>query len=150
MERFKAAMLLGSVGDALGYRNAGREGSAAGAKMRAELQALGGLDHLVLSAQKWPVSDNTIMHMATAGALTTGKLRPCGRPCPKWPFNTHRCPPPAALQATALPAPAGAGVHRRPEAAPLSPGRKPAKPPALEQFGGGVKFTLWMLSVLLN
>nr|XP_036880854.1 protein ADP-ribosylarginine hydrolase-like protein 1 isoform X1 [Manis javanica] len=71
MERFKAAMLLGSVGDALGYRNAGREGSAAGAKMRAELQALGGLDHLVLSAQKWPVSDNTIMHMATAGALTT-------------------------------------------------------------------------------
>ncbi|KAK2494773.1 hypothetical protein MC885_008878 [Smutsia gigantea] len=71
MERFKAAMLLGSVGDALGGRNACRESSAAGTEMREELQALGGLDHLVLSAQKWPVSDNTIMHMATAGALTT-------------------------------------------------------------------------------
>ncbi|XP_032960813.1 inactive ADP-ribosyltransferase ARH2 isoform X1 [Rhinolophus ferrumequinum] len=71
MERFQAAMLLGSVGDALGYRNARKENSSTGTKVQEELQKLGGLDHLVLSPEKWPVSDNTIMHMTTAGALTT-------------------------------------------------------------------------------
>lgn len=79
MEKFQAAMLLGSVGDALGYRNARKENSASGTKIQEELQKPGGLDHLVLSPEKWPVSDNTIMHMTTAGALTTGKARP---PCP--------------------------------------------------------------------
>ncbi|XP_045444768.1 protein ADP-ribosylarginine hydrolase-like protein 1 isoform X4 [Pipistrellus kuhlii] len=71
MEKFQAAMLLGSVGDALGYRNARKENSATGAKIQEDLQKLGGLDHLVLSPEKWPVSDNTIMHLATARALTT-------------------------------------------------------------------------------
>ncbi|KAM9211930.1 inactive ADP-ribosyltransferase ARH2 isoform 2-T2 [Dugong dugon] len=72
MEKFKAAMLLGSVGDALGYRNASKENSALGTKIREELKQIGGLDQLVLSPEKWPVSDNTIMHVATAEALTTG------------------------------------------------------------------------------
>ncbi|XP_032007304.2 inactive ADP-ribosyltransferase ARH2 isoform X2 [Hylobates moloch] len=71
MEKFKAAMLLGSVGDALGYRNVCKENSTAGAKIQEELQRSGGLDHLVLSPAEWPVSDNTIMHIATAEALTT-------------------------------------------------------------------------------
>ncbi|XP_039770897.1 protein ADP-ribosylarginine hydrolase-like protein 1 isoform X1 [Ornithorhynchus anatinus] len=71
MEKFKAAVLLGAVGDALGYRNASRENSALGTKIREELKALGGLDKLVISADKWPVSDNTVLHMTTAEALTT-------------------------------------------------------------------------------
>ncbi|KAM5278716.1 inactive ADP-ribosyltransferase ARH2 isoform 2-T2 [Hipposideros larvatus] len=71
MEKFQAAMLLASVGDALGYRNTRKENSSTGTKIQEELQKLGGLDHLVLSLEKWPVSDNTIMHMTTAGALTT-------------------------------------------------------------------------------
>ncbi|KAK1341922.1 hypothetical protein QTO34_016673 [Cnephaeus nilssonii] len=71
MEKFQAAMLLASVGDALGYRNARKENSAIGTKIQEDLQKLGGLDHLVLSPEKWPVSDNTIMHLATARALTT-------------------------------------------------------------------------------
>ncbi|XP_014976998.3 inactive ADP-ribosyltransferase ARH2 isoform X1 [Macaca mulatta] len=71
MEKFKAAMLLGSVGDALGYRNVCKENSTGGMKIQEELQRSGGLDHLVLSPGEWPVSDNTIMHMATAEALTT-------------------------------------------------------------------------------
>ncbi|XP_005374006.1 PREDICTED: protein ADP-ribosylarginine hydrolase-like protein 1 isoform X2 [Chinchilla lanigera] len=70
MEKFKAAMLLGSVGDALGFGNVCRENSASGS-IQEELQKVGGLDHLVLSPGKWPVSDNTIMHMVTAEALTT-------------------------------------------------------------------------------
>ncbi|XP_074234700.1 inactive ADP-ribosyltransferase ARH2 isoform X2 [Camelus bactrianus] len=72
MEKFQAAMLLGGVGDALGHGSAFREGSASGTKTQEELRAFGGLDHLVLSPEKWPVSDNTIMHMATAEALVTG------------------------------------------------------------------------------
>lgn len=76
MEKFQAAMLLGSVGDALGYRNARRENSATGTKIQEDLQKLGGLDHLVLSPEKWPVSANTLMHLATARALTTGKAWP--------------------------------------------------------------------------
>lgn len=72
MEKFKAAMLLGSVGDALGYGNVCRENSVLGS-IQEELQRTGGLDSLVLSPGRWPVSDNTIMHMATAEALTTGR-----------------------------------------------------------------------------
>ncbi|XP_055985792.1 inactive ADP-ribosyltransferase ARH2 [Sorex fumeus] len=71
MEAFQAAMLLGGVGDALGCRNARPESSAGGGRAQDELQRLGGLDHLVLSPETWPVSENTIMHMATAAALTT-------------------------------------------------------------------------------
>ncbi|XP_027722206.1 protein ADP-ribosylarginine hydrolase-like protein 1 [Vombatus ursinus] len=72
MDKFKAALLLGGVGDALGYRNISRENSVLGPKIQEELKELGGLDKLVLSAEKWPVSDNTFMHVATAEALTTG------------------------------------------------------------------------------
>lgn len=72
MEKFKAAMLLGSVGDALGYGNVCRENSVLGS-IQEELQTAGGLDSLVLTPGKWPVSDNSIMHMATAEALTTGR-----------------------------------------------------------------------------
>uniref|UniRef100_A0A4X2JMY2 Inactive ADP-ribosyltransferase ARH2 n=1 Tax=Vombatus ursinus TaxID=29139 RepID=A0A4X2JMY2_VOMUR len=71
MDKFKAALLLGGVGDALGYRNISRENSVLGPKIQEELKELGGLDKLVLSAEKWPVSDNTFMHVATAEALTT-------------------------------------------------------------------------------
>ncbi|XP_027446201.1 protein ADP-ribosylarginine hydrolase-like protein 1 isoform X2 [Zalophus californianus] len=71
MEKFKAAMLLGAVGDALGHRNAHKDSSASGRKVREGPQTSGGLDHLLLSPETWPVSDNTIMHLTTAGALTT-------------------------------------------------------------------------------
>lgn len=72
MEKFTAAMVLGGVGDALGYANVCRESSALGS-VQEELQKIGGLDHLVLSPGEWPVSDNTIMHLATAEALATGR-----------------------------------------------------------------------------
>ncbi|KAI4565434.1 hypothetical protein MJT46_009777 [Ovis ammon polii x Ovis aries] len=72
MEKFQAAMLLGAVGDALGFGHAARESSGSGARVQEEMGKGGGLDHLVLSPEMWPVSDNTIMHLATAGALVTG------------------------------------------------------------------------------
>ncbi|KAG2457290.1 ARHL1 protein, partial [Polypterus senegalus] len=64
-------MLLGGVGDALGYRKAKWENCISGARIQEELKSLGGLDNLVLDADNWPVSDGTIMHMATAEALIT-------------------------------------------------------------------------------
>lgn len=75
MEKFKAALLLAGVGDALGYRNFAQENNALGAKIQEELKEIGGLGNLVLSSDKWPVSDNTLMHMATAEALITGKRK---------------------------------------------------------------------------
>ncbi|XP_042786605.1 protein ADP-ribosylarginine hydrolase-like protein 1 isoform X2 [Panthera leo] len=72
MEKFKAAMLLGAVGDALGHRNARKDSSASGRKVQEEPRASGGQDQLVPSQERWPVSDNTIMHLTTAAALTTG------------------------------------------------------------------------------
>ncbi|CAI5771963.1 ADP-ribosylhydrolase like 1 [Podarcis lilfordi] len=71
MDKFKAALLLAGVGDALGYRNFTRENNALGAKIQGELKEIGGLENLVLSSDKWPISDNTLMHMATAEALVT-------------------------------------------------------------------------------
>ncbi|XP_025901974.1 protein ADP-ribosylarginine hydrolase-like protein 1 [Nothoprocta perdicaria] len=72
MDKFKAALVLAGVGDALGYRNFSRENNALGAKIQQELKEIGGLENLVLSSDKWPVSDNTLMHMATAEAVVTG------------------------------------------------------------------------------
>lgn len=74
MEKFQAAMLLGGVGDALGYRKASWENCTSGAQIQEELKSLGGLDSLVLDADSWPVSDGTLMHMATAEALLTGTV----------------------------------------------------------------------------
>ncbi|KAK1170020.1 protein ADP-ribosylarginine hydrolase-like protein 1 [Acipenser oxyrinchus oxyrinchus] len=71
MEKFQAAMLLGGVGDALGYRKASWENCTSGVQIQEELKSLGGLDSLVLDADSWPVSDGTLMHMATAEALLT-------------------------------------------------------------------------------
>ncbi|KAM9566990.1 inactive ADP-ribosyltransferase ARH2 isoform 2-T4 [Guaruba guarouba] len=71
MDKFKAALVLAGVGDALGYRNFSRENNALGAKIQQELKEIGGLENLVLSPDKWPVSDNTFMHMATAEAVIT-------------------------------------------------------------------------------
>lgn len=73
MDKFKAALVLAAVGDALGYRNFSRENNALGAKIQQELKEIGGLENLVLSPDKWPVSDNTLMHMATAEAVITGR-----------------------------------------------------------------------------
>ncbi|XP_040192190.1 protein ADP-ribosylarginine hydrolase-like protein 1 isoform X3 [Rana temporaria] len=71
MEKFTAAMLLAAVGDSLGYKNFSWEISSSGVRIHEELKGLGGIDKLVLSSDKWPISHNTLMHMATAEALAT-------------------------------------------------------------------------------
>lgn len=75
MEKFKAAMVLGGVGDALGYRKGHWEACPSGRKIQEELASLGGLGSLKLDPDNWPLSDATLMHMTTAEALITGMFR---------------------------------------------------------------------------
>lgn len=73
MEKFQAALVLGGVGDALGYRKGCWEISSSAVEIQKELVSLGGLGALRLDGEKWPLSDRTLMHMKTAEALVTGK-----------------------------------------------------------------------------
>lgn len=75
MEKFKGAMVLGAVGDALGYRKGRWEGCTSGKKIQEELASLGGLGAQKLDPDNWPLSDATLMHMTTAEALVTGTFR---------------------------------------------------------------------------
>lgn len=67
-------MVLGAVGDALGYRKGRWENCISGQKIQEELATLGGLGALKLDPDNWPLSDATLMNMTTAEALVTGML----------------------------------------------------------------------------
>ncbi|XP_076159003.1 uncharacterized protein LOC143142158 isoform X2 [Alosa pseudoharengus] len=71
VERFKAGMVLGGVGDALGYYKGHWEGCTSGAKIQEELATLGGLAALKLDSENWPLSDGALMLITTAEALVT-------------------------------------------------------------------------------
>ncbi|KAK3511016.1 hypothetical protein QTP70_029032, partial [Hemibagrus guttatus] len=57
MEKFQAAMLLGAVGDSLGYRKGRWESCMSGSQIQKELSELGGLAALKLDPENWPLSD---------------------------------------------------------------------------------------------
>ncbi|XP_057682517.1 ADP-ribosylarginine hydrolase isoform X1 [Corythoichthys intestinalis] len=73
VEHYKAAMLLSGVGDALGYRNQKWEYNESGPDIHKELEELGGLKNIKVELPDWPVSDDTVLHLATAEGLATGK-----------------------------------------------------------------------------
>ncbi|XP_064180692.1 ADP-ribosylarginine hydrolase [Anguilla rostrata] len=73
LQHYKAAMLLSGVGDALGYRNQLWEYNESGPAIHKELQELGGVENIAVELPDWPVSDDTVLHLATAEALATGK-----------------------------------------------------------------------------
>ncbi|MBN3307655.1 ADPRH hydrolase, partial [Amia calva] len=66
-------MLLSAAGDALGYRNQLWEYNESGPAIHQELQELGGLRGIVVQLPDWPISDDTVLHLATAEGLVTGK-----------------------------------------------------------------------------
>ncbi|XP_062993631.1 ADP-ribosylhydrolase ARH1-like [Elgaria multicarinata webbii] len=72
-EAYRAAMVLSGAGDALGYRNQHWEFCTSGPQIHQELQELGGLGKICAALPDWPVSDDTVLHLATAEALATGK-----------------------------------------------------------------------------
>ncbi|XP_060071474.1 ADP-ribosylhydrolase ARH1-like [Ylistrum balloti] len=69
-QRYQASMVLSGVGDALGYYHGRWEFCNSGKKIHKELEELGGLKKIKVALPAWNVSDDTVMHLATAEALT--------------------------------------------------------------------------------
>ncbi|XP_062313239.1 ADP-ribosylhydrolase ARH1-like isoform X1 [Osmerus eperlanus] len=66
-ERYEACMVLSGVGDALAYNHGDWEFEQNGKVIHAEVKKKGGIAKL--DAKHFPVSDDTVMHLATAEAL---------------------------------------------------------------------------------
>ncbi|KAG9349148.1 hypothetical protein JZ751_029471 [Albula glossodonta] len=66
-KRYEASMVLSAAGDAMGYHNGEWEFCERGEEIHKQLAAKGGLENLCV--KDLPVSDDTVMHLATAEAL---------------------------------------------------------------------------------
>jgi len=62
-------MVLSAVGDAIGYREGKWEFNKNGMEILKQYYELGGITKIVVDRSKWKVSDDTVMHIATAEAL---------------------------------------------------------------------------------
>ena len=69
MERYRSCMILSGVGDALGFYNSIWEFCRQGAIIQGQVEDRGGVEKL--NIKKFKVSDDTVMHLATADALVT-------------------------------------------------------------------------------
>uniref|UniRef100_K1R8Q8 ADP-ribosylhydrolase ARH1 n=1 Tax=Magallana gigas TaxID=29159 RepID=K1R8Q8_MAGGI len=77
--RYEAAMVLSGAGDALGYKNGSWEFCHKGKEILKELKSLGGIEALNVKLPGWMVSDDTVMHLATAEALTEKSGKNCDK-----------------------------------------------------------------------
>ncbi|KAL0491614.1 [protein ADP-ribosylarginine] hydrolase [Acrasis kona] len=68
-ERRLASMLLAASGDAIGFNHGRWEFCKSGQKIHSEVEAMGGLTKIAPNPKKFIVSDDTVMHLATARAL---------------------------------------------------------------------------------
>ena len=70
-ERYAASMVLSGVGDALGYKNGCWEFVRLGKTIHSRVEDLGGVEALKVNPKNFRVSDDTVMHLATAEALVS-------------------------------------------------------------------------------
>lgn len=73
LERYVAAMVLSGVGDAMGYKNGSWEFCHSGSAIHQEAKELGGIEKLKIKLPNWMVSDDTVLHLATAEAYMETK-----------------------------------------------------------------------------
>ena len=64
-------MVLGAVGDAMGYKNGDWEFCNSGIDIHQELEQLGGIKRLEIALPDFRVSDDSILHIATAEGLVS-------------------------------------------------------------------------------
>ncbi|XP_013411174.1 protein ADP-ribosylarginine hydrolase isoform X2 [Lingula anatina] len=69
LDRYKASMVLSGVGDAMGYKNGKFEFNFVGEDIHKEVKKLGGISKLKIKLPDWRVSDDTVLHLATAESL---------------------------------------------------------------------------------
>ena len=62
-------MLYAGLGDAMGYKKGDWEFEKDAQKMLADIHQLGGISNILVDEENWPVSDDTVMHMATCIAV---------------------------------------------------------------------------------
>ena len=74
--RYVACMVLGGTGDALGYKGGEWEFCRSGEQIHKELADLGGIENIDVALPEWIVSDDTVMHLATAEALVASPSGP--------------------------------------------------------------------------
>lgn len=65
-ERYVASMVLSGVGDAMGFKNGEWEFCHSGVEIHNMAKNLGGIEKLKIELPEWPVSDDTVLHLATA------------------------------------------------------------------------------------
>lgn len=70
-ERYEAAMVLGGTGDAMGYNNGNWEFNQDGCDIHRQVTQLGGVTNLKIGPPHFILSDDTILHIATAEALVS-------------------------------------------------------------------------------
>ncbi|XP_070580955.1 ADP-ribosylhydrolase ARH1-like [Ptychodera flava] len=73
VDQYISGMVLSATGDALGYRNGIWEFCHSGEQIHEDLKQLGGLQKIKVKVPDWIISDDTVLHIATAEALATGK-----------------------------------------------------------------------------
>ena len=70
-EQFVAAMVLGGVGDAMGYKNGDWEFNFVGEDIHKKVKELGGVSKLKIKLPNFVVSDDTVLLLSTADSLIT-------------------------------------------------------------------------------
>ena len=70
-EQFVAAMVLGGVGDAMGYKNGDWEFNFVGENIHKEVKELGGVSKLKIKLPNFMVSDDTVLLLSTADSFIT-------------------------------------------------------------------------------